>query len=329
MIEKVGHIKNPLTVISVFAGIAEISGTIVLPFIDAQNQATYIWFLMLFPPFLVGIFFGTLNWNHKTLYAPSDYQNEDNFVNPVGKSTSFERVVKLQEEVDEVVSDVPVTVSGEPSTSNLPPTPGPAAVAVSAPRAGAGTQSEDGADSDISCKQNDESVINRDDTEPTQKFSIASKEQYIFNSKSAYERNRLTADIKLTEDLTVKRMTKLTGLSFERDMKILTKDGRSVLFDAAAMRDNHLYALEVKLFRNGRFSLSRLNRTIKECVSIVEEGSLHRHNFTLYLVIVSDETGTIKEEIYRKVSNYIKNFDLDIQFHMLTMEELETEYLRG
>ncbi len=49
MVEKITHVKNPLTVIAMFAGIAEISGTIVLPFIDVANQAIYIWFLMLFP----------------------------------------------------------------------------------------------------------------------------------------------------------------------------------------------------------------------------------------------------------------------------------------
>lgn len=57
MVEKIGHIKNPLTVIAIFAGIAEISGTIVLPFISEENQATYIWFLMSFPFFLVLVFF--------------------------------------------------------------------------------------------------------------------------------------------------------------------------------------------------------------------------------------------------------------------------------
>ncbi|UQS92401.1 hypothetical protein M5C90_15105 [Pseudomonas chlororaphis subsp. piscium] len=104
MPKDVGHIKNPLTVISIFAGIAEISGTVILPFIEVQNQATYIWFLMLFPPFLVGIFFATLNWNHKALYAPSDYQNEDNFLNPIGKATKIESFVKLEDEVNELVS---------------------------------------------------------------------------------------------------------------------------------------------------------------------------------------------------------------------------------
>ena len=42
MVEKIGHIKNPLTVIAIFAAIAEISGTTVLPFIESENQGIYI-----------------------------------------------------------------------------------------------------------------------------------------------------------------------------------------------------------------------------------------------------------------------------------------------
>ena len=61
MVDKITHVKNPLTVIAMFAAIAEISGTIVLPFVDAALQGLYIWFLMLFPTLLVGAFFVTLN----------------------------------------------------------------------------------------------------------------------------------------------------------------------------------------------------------------------------------------------------------------------------
>lgn len=101
MVKKIGHIKNPLTVIAIFAAIAEISGTTVLPFIESENQGIYIWFLMLFPVFLVGILFLTLNFNHKVLYAPSDYKNEDNFLKSFGKATTEEKEEKLREEVEE------------------------------------------------------------------------------------------------------------------------------------------------------------------------------------------------------------------------------------
>lgn len=80
MTEKVGLIKNPLTIIAIFAGIAEVSGTIVLPFIAEQNQVLFIWFLIIFPIILVVSFFATLNFNNKVLYAPSDYRDEGNYL---------------------------------------------------------------------------------------------------------------------------------------------------------------------------------------------------------------------------------------------------------
>ncbi|EKF9262650.1 hypothetical protein O1D78_003665 [Vibrio cholerae] len=105
MVEKIGHIKNPLTVIAIFAAIAEISGTTVLPFIDPKNQEIYIWFLMLFPTLLVCIFFLTLNFNHKVLYAPSDYKDENHFVNLFPKASVEQQEAKLREEVEEVQAE--------------------------------------------------------------------------------------------------------------------------------------------------------------------------------------------------------------------------------
>jgi hypothetical protein len=96
MTEKVGLIKNPLTIIAIFAGIAEVSGTIVLPFVAAQNQQLFIWFLILFPSLLVIAFFTTLNFNNKVLYAPSDYKDEGNYLltNRYSAITQSEILVK-------------------------------------------------------------------------------------------------------------------------------------------------------------------------------------------------------------------------------------------
>ena len=79
MIEKIGHVRNPLTIIAIFAGIAEVSGTITLPFLKENIQSTYIWFLMGFPSALVAIFFLVLILKREVLYAPSDYRNEETF----------------------------------------------------------------------------------------------------------------------------------------------------------------------------------------------------------------------------------------------------------
>lgn len=105
MVEKIGPIKNPLTIIAIFAAIAEISGTAVLPFIAPANQATYVWFLIVFPILLIVLFFLTLNFNHKVLYAPSDYQNEDNFLRSLPRATFAEKVLKIEAEIAEEATE--------------------------------------------------------------------------------------------------------------------------------------------------------------------------------------------------------------------------------
>ncbi len=108
MIEKIKKVSNPLTIIAIFAGLAEVSGTIVLPFLKEGSQDLYVWFLMIFPTILIFLFFLTLNFNHKVLYAPSDFQDEDNFLKLFGKPTAGDRLEKLSSEIEaesEVVED--------------------------------------------------------------------------------------------------------------------------------------------------------------------------------------------------------------------------------
>lgn len=98
---KVGIVKNPLSVIAIFAGVAEISGTGVLPFVSPENQELYIWFLMTFPFTLIILFFATLNWNHKVLYAPSDYQSDDSFLEGIRASSSTrDEIISFEQTLD-------------------------------------------------------------------------------------------------------------------------------------------------------------------------------------------------------------------------------------
>jgi hypothetical protein len=86
MIERIRSIHNPLTVIAIFAALAEIAGTVALATVAPQFQGIFIWFVMLFPTFLVAFFFLTLNFNPRVLYAPSDFKNEENFLNIIAGS---------------------------------------------------------------------------------------------------------------------------------------------------------------------------------------------------------------------------------------------------
>lgn len=107
MKNKISTVKNPLTVIAIFAGTAEISGTAILPLLEVESQQIYIWFLMLFPLLLIVFFFLTLNWNHKVLYAPSDFSNEDNFVNILKKPTIQETLSNIENDLKDSEEEIP------------------------------------------------------------------------------------------------------------------------------------------------------------------------------------------------------------------------------
>ena len=64
----------PLTIIAIFAGIAEASALATLPFLSEHSQALYTWFLVGFPFFLTALFFITLNFNYKSFYKPDARQ---------------------------------------------------------------------------------------------------------------------------------------------------------------------------------------------------------------------------------------------------------------
>jgi hypothetical protein len=82
--EKNKKISNPLTIIGIFASLAEISSIGVLPLIGQELQQQFIWFVMGFPTFLIVSFFITLNFNPRVLYAPSDFRDENNFLDVIG-----------------------------------------------------------------------------------------------------------------------------------------------------------------------------------------------------------------------------------------------------
>lgn len=82
------QIKNPLTLIAVFAGLAEIAATGALPVLEGGVQSTFVWFVMLFPILLVVAFFVTLNFNHRVLYAPGDFRDERHFLKTLSATFS-------------------------------------------------------------------------------------------------------------------------------------------------------------------------------------------------------------------------------------------------
>lgn len=101
MTNNVHGIKNPLTVISVFAALSEAFACYALPKLAPNMQIIFVWFVIGFPLVLILLFFATLNWNHKALYAPSDYKSDDTFLK------TFElRAAEIENELIKRTSEV-------------------------------------------------------------------------------------------------------------------------------------------------------------------------------------------------------------------------------
>lgn len=116
-IEKVGYtmsvknitkISNPLTIVFLFAAIAEIAMTITIFNISEELQKTFLWFVMLFPILLMGLFFGMWFFKPHYLYAPGDYKNEENFIRSIGNpiKISDEKITNNFEGIADTKSDV-------------------------------------------------------------------------------------------------------------------------------------------------------------------------------------------------------------------------------
>lgn len=80
MTEKIKRINNPLTIIAIFAALAEVNATIAIGLINKELHHIFIWFVILFPTILVILFFVTLNFNTKVMYSPSDYNDDKSFM---------------------------------------------------------------------------------------------------------------------------------------------------------------------------------------------------------------------------------------------------------
>lgn len=119
MLEKLGPVRNPLTVIAFFAALAEVAATFALASMERDLQLVFMWFVMGFPTLLVVAFFLTLNFNAKSLYAPSDFKDEATF-----------RMLHLAEQAQKKLKDVQGSLTGSGSTQPLLGTPAAAATAM-------------------------------------------------------------------------------------------------------------------------------------------------------------------------------------------------------
>jgi hypothetical protein len=110
VIENIKAANHPLTIIAIFAALTEVACTVALAIVDKDIQHIFAWFIMLFSILLVVMFFVTLNFNAKVLYALSGFKDEENFPNTLNgtcnASQSLEVLAKqLEEAKDKILSE--------------------------------------------------------------------------------------------------------------------------------------------------------------------------------------------------------------------------------
>jgi hypothetical protein len=105
------YLHNPLGIIGLFVTSCYLIGGLVFSIgLDklkgSSERLPFIYFLILFPILILGIFVYLVCCHHEKLYSPSDFHNENNFVKLSGKEIKK----KIQEDAKETVlleDDIP------------------------------------------------------------------------------------------------------------------------------------------------------------------------------------------------------------------------------
>jgi len=87
---RVPAVGNPLSMVAVFAALAEVCATLVLTHIPAPEQKVFIWFVMLYPTLLLILFFATLHLRPLVLFSPMDVheKHQGEFIRQISNTPS-------------------------------------------------------------------------------------------------------------------------------------------------------------------------------------------------------------------------------------------------
>lgn len=293
-----GTVKNPLTVIAIFAGTAEISGTAILPLLEAGAQSTYIWFLMLFPFTLIALFFITLNWNHKVLYAPSDFKDEDHFVSILQKASLKDQIEVFHEEVNDDAESIEPIVEDSSLLEE--------------------SEQEPNLSGQFNLPAEEHSLVTA--------IQLAEEESGISNKETRELQRKLMAavhrtsrrDSEMAEKLVLEKLENELGVKIETDMKF-EFGSRRYVFDGVARSGNQLTAVEVRFMRDMKMGMDNmfmhsLNRVTELYNSLSDS---QRKEFSFIFAIVTDHLDERRLDFIKKrVSNMsfpavVKVYDFD------------------
>ncbi|WP_177437273.1 ArsR family transcriptional regulator [Pseudomonas sp. Irchel 3A7] len=73
-------VSNPLTIIAIFAGLAETLACVALVKLPLEIQQIFVYFVIAFPSGIVALFFFVLYYKNTVLYAPSDFEDQNHYL---------------------------------------------------------------------------------------------------------------------------------------------------------------------------------------------------------------------------------------------------------
>ncbi len=263
---------------------------------------------MLFPTLLVSVFFLTLNFNHKKLYAPSDYKDEKHFMNMIEVATRYEAETKLKDELKEE-SMAEACEAADAGQMEDKPTVPDATEEAPAPRA-----------PDQERKDDHDTGIQETSTDHSPVFDIDGYAKKL-------ERDSLQ-ELESIEKRCIMKLKVKTQIPFQRHVKLESLEFKEpLLFDALGVRSNIVHVAEIKLFKTRTVPLKRLHRTFhraSEAARMVETSGGGK--VVLHLVIVVDADLSTNEVMLIK-DNAIsegKRFGVTPKVYVTTREALDT-----
>lgn len=300
MAASVSFIKNPLTIIGVFASLVETAGLAVLPLIDREIQAIYIWFLMLFPTFLVGTFFIVLYKKHVVLYAPSDFKDDGTFAD-IGSRMFAATAIQIRQKQ---VAEARELQEGKSEQTNALPN------ATETPVQSVSEEPE-GVQSGV--------PESRSDSLPNGNVSPPRDDNDT--NDQAVPPNLLPV---LAEKWSLDLLAEKYRIPFVREIAFHLDSGQ-LTFDAGLVTADATTVVEVKTTRNELDVNSYLTAFSRAEKLFSTLDALQQRNFTFLLAVVVIPRAKIqvKNRIIMDIQNWRKRLHFRVQLELIDWEELE------
>jgi len=286
-------ISNPLTLIAIFAGLAESAAIGALPFLESSIQSTFVWFVMLFPALLVILFFAVLWWRSQNLYAPADYREDASYIHVHGNKQPLARPATETAQPDRAAE------TGEQGLPKPPPeaTPIPSQ---KLPGPTTGAVIEDGPSRDVYQLQT---------PAPTPKIA---------------QTTLTVGEEVMAERLALQKLQAMRGGELTSEATV-SVNGVPYRFDGVLAQGRAVNILEV-IYKKNRDIGSTVKKKLELFLKLRKQmhASRERQDVTFTIAVVTREPED-SLAIDSMVRSYAKSFDLEVGIEIFDLRSLMSE----